>query len=150
MNLPNFSAKKKGEGIMNQTLRDLTAARDLLVKDGWCQQWLYDRSTGQHCAVGAVLRVTGMASPWRRWHFDRDAAYLDARVNAALDALYEHLPASAKRCEWWHGVSVHVKWGQIAKYNNGNFEGTILDLFNNTIAALTEVAAPEGEELVSV
>jgi hypothetical protein len=143
MNLPNFSAKKKGEGIMNQTLRDLTAARDLLVKDGWCRHYLYEFETGRHCAVGAIVEVTGV--PIADAFFDRDAAFVSPRVNAALVALHEHLPAEDRS---WSPpfYSENVVWDQIANYNNGTFEGSVLDLFNNTIAALTEVRVPDKEE----
>lgn len=139
---------------MSQVRDDLIAARDLLVRDGWTTDFLVT-SDGRHCAVGAVLAVVN--GTWSR-PTEYAVGYMNIidmalireellangkgyvtikrvtpRVQAALDVLAAQIPE--------HRGKSKNSWNAVATYNNASFEETVLDMFNNAIASLTEVEA---------
>jgi hypothetical protein len=128
---------------MNQVLQDTIAARDLLASKGWMPFLLRDRTTDQHCAVGAILDtvmadgVCGTGSLATGFSFSLDPR--TSRLDAVLRELVRSIPGAQV------GPLV-INWNKIVDYNNSMGEQVVMDMFNTTIARLTKI---EAKELVS-
>jgi hypothetical protein len=127
---------------MSQVLQDTIAARDLLATGGWLPGLLRDRETGQHCAAGAVLD-TVMADGV--WHSGKPATGFNCftdlrmdRVLAVVDELAKSIPG-----DWDGGWFCFDSWSRVVTYNNTQGEQVVMDMFNATIARLTQIEAQQ-------
>lgn len=132
---------------MNEVLQDTIAARDLLASGGWVAGLLRDRETGAHCATGAILDtvmadgVLHTGNPATGFNCFTDLRM--SRVYAVVDELAKSIPDDGWDALWFSWDN----WSRVVAYNNNEGEQVVMDMFNATIARLTQI---EAQQPVSV
>lgn len=104
---------------LDETTKDLIAARDLLVRRGWCA-YVLDDSAGRHCALGAIYAISA----------GYNTAISAGYNTAAVVRLAHAIPGMIAP------VSADYAYRAVPQFNNSQTDvQVILDWFDRAIAA---------------